>query len=186
MNDLVNEVKNKMDKAYEVLRSDLATVRSGKANSSMVENIEVNAYGGSARLKVMELATINVTDPKTIVISPFDMSVIGEIEKAISESGIGINPVVSESVIRLSVPPLNQERREEMVKMINQKSENGKVMIRQIRQEGMHEVKKLKDKGHTSEDDLGRSEEEIQKLTDQYIKQIDEMRENKEKELMTV
>lgn len=184
--DIVENVKKDMQKAFDVLVHDLATVRSGKANNQMVENIEVTAYNGSARLKIMELATISVPDPKTIVISPFDVSIIGDIEKAINDSGIGINPVVSESIIRLSVPPLTEERRVEMVKMINQKCESGKVMIRQNRQEGMQEVKKLRDEGHTSEDILERDEKEIQRLTDEFIKNIDLTAEQKEKELMTV
>lgn len=186
MENLVENVKQNMQKAFDVLVHDLATVRSGKASNQMVENIEVTAYNGSARLKIMELATISVPDPKTIVISPFDVSIIGDIEKAINDSGIGINPVVSESIIRLSVPPLTEERRAEMVKMINQKCESGKVMIRQNRQEGMQEVKKLKDEGHTSEDILERDEKEIQRLTDEFIKNIDLLRDQKEKELMTV
>lgn len=186
MENLVENVKQNMQKAFDVLVHDLATVRSGKASNQMVENIEVTAYNGSARLKIMELATISVPDPKTIVISPFDVSIIGDIEKAINDSGIGINPVVSESIIRLSVPPLTEERRAEMVKMINQKCESGKVMIRQNRQEGMQEIKKLKDEGHTSEDILERDEKEIQRLTDEFIKNIDLLRDQKEKELMTV
>ena len=169
-----------------MLAHDLATVRSGKASSQMVEDIEVIAYNGSARLKVMELATISTPDPKTVVIAPFDVSIIGDIEKAINDSGLGINPVVSESIIRLSVPPLTEERRAEMVKMINQKCESGKVMIRQNRQEGMQEIKKLNDEGHTSEDIVERDEKEIQRLTDEFIKNIDLLSEQKEKELMTV
>src|SRR5690606_20668001 len=117
--DIVKQSKQKMEKAFEVLRVDLATVRSGKASSQMVENIEVVAYGGSARLKIMELATISVPDPKTVVITPFDLSVIGDIEKGINDSGLGINPSVSGEFIRLSIPPLTEERRAEMVKMIN-------------------------------------------------------------------
>ncbi len=186
MEDIVKQAKQKMEKAFEVLRVDLATVRSGKASSQMVENIEVVAYGGSARLKIMELATISVPDPKTVVITPFDLSVIGDIEKGINDSGLGINPSVSGEFIRLSIPPLTEERRAEMVKMINQKCENGKVMIRQVRQDSMREIKKMEDQGHTSEDDIERNEKEVQSLTDDYIKNIDSLREQKEKELMTV
>lgn len=186
MEDIVSESKQKMEKAFEVLRADIMTVRSGKASSQMVENIEVVAYGGSAKLKILELATISVPDPKTVVITPFDLSVIGDIEKGINDSGLGINPSVSGEFIRLSIPPLNEERRAEMVKMINQKCENGKVMIRQVRQDSMHEIKKTKDEGHTSEDEIERNEKEVQNLTDDYIKNIDSLREQKEKELMTV
>lgn len=186
MENLTTQTKQNMQKAFEALNSDLSTVRSGKAASQMVENIEVNAYNGSARLKIMELATISVPDTKTIVIAPFDVSIIGDIEKGINDSGLGINPVVSESIIRLSVPPLTEERRSEMVKLINQKCESGKVNIRQIRQDAMHEVKKMKDEGHTSEDDLDRTEKEIQRLTDEYMKNIEALRELKEKELMTI
>ncbi len=186
MDDVVKRAKENMQKAFEVLNTDLATVRSGKASNQMVENIEVTAYNGSARLKIMELATISVPDPKTIVIAPFDVSIIGDIEKGINESGLGINPVVSESIIRLSIPPLTEERRAEMVKMINQKCENGKVMIRQNRQDSMQEIKKIKDEGHTSDDEVARMEKEVQRYTDEFIKNIDLLRDQKEKELMTV
>jgi ribosome recycling factor len=183
---IAGEAKKNMQKAFDVLNHDLATVRSGKASNQMVEDIEINAYNGTARLKVMELATISTPDPKTIVIAPFDVSIIGDIEKGINDSGLGINPVVSESIIRLSVPPLTEERRAEMVKMINQKCESGKVMIRQCRQDSMHQVKKLKDEGHTSEDILEREEKEIQRFTDEFIKNIEMLADQKEKELMTV
>ncbi len=186
MNEIVNEAKKNMEKAYEILRADLSTVRSGKASNQMVESIEVIAYGGSARLRILELATISVPDPKTIIITPFDLSVIGDIEKAINDSGLGINPAVSGEYIRLCVPPLTEERRVEMVKMINHKCESGKVMIRQMRQEVMHELKKTSDLGHTSEDETQRHEKEVQNLTDEYMKKIDDLRELKEKELMTV
>jgi len=186
MDEITKVTKANMDRAYEVLHRDLTTIRSGKASSQMVESIEISAYGGSARLKVMELATISVPDPKTIVISPFDLSVLGDIERGINDSNLGINPVVTDDLIRLSVPPLTEERRLEMVKMVNQKCEGGKVMIRQARQESMHEVKKMNEQGHTSEDEVGRAEKEIQNLTDEYMKKIDDLRSQKEKELMTV
>lgn len=186
MEDIGAQAKQKMQKAFDILSHDLATVRSGKASSQLVEDIEINAYNGTARLKVMELATISTPDPKTIVISPFDVSIIGDIEKGINDSGLGINPAVSGDIIRLSVPPLTEERRAEMVKMINQKCEGGKVMIRQVRQESMHELKKLEEDGHTSEDVLERVEKEVQHFTDEYIKNIDMLRDQKEKELMTV
>ncbi len=186
MNDIVTSSKQKMEKVFDVLKTDLGTVRTGKANNQMVENIEIVAYGGSARLKILELASISVPDPKTIIVTPFDASVIGDIEKGINDSGLGINPVVTDNIIRLSVPPLTEERRAEMVKMINQKCENGKVMIRQVRQDGMREIKKLKDEANVSEDDVSRSEKEVQKYTDEFIKNIDTLRDLKEKELMTV
>ena len=186
MDDITKSAKTNMQKSFDVLNADLSTVRSGKASSQMVENIEVSAYNGTARLKIMELATISTPDPKTVVIAPFDVSIIGDIEKGINESGLGINPVVTDSIIRLSVPPLTEERRMEMVKMINQKCEGGKVMIRQVRQDAMHEAKKVKEEGHTSDDEIERIEKEIQRYTDEFIKNIDLLREQKEKEIMTV
>lgn len=186
MDEVRTLVSNQMQKAYEVLRSDFATVRTGKANSSLVENIVIPAYGSTQRLKVLELATIHVQDPQTLVITPFDQSIIGDIERGIASEKVGLNPIVDGTIVRITLPPLTEERRLEFVKLINQKSENGRIMIRQIRHEGMFNVKKKSEGKSVSEDEVIRTEKEIQKLTDEFIGKIDKLQHEKEQELMKI
>lgn len=186
MDNVVSQAKNRMEKAFDVLREDFGTVRTGKAAPAIVENIVVMAYGGSSPLRILELATIHASDPHTLVISPFDKSIIGEISKAIEDAKIGLSPVVDSEIIRINLPALTEERRLEMVKMVHQKAENGRIMIRQIRHEGNVDVKKMGDAKTISEDEVERLEKEIQKLTDDFIAKIDQAREEKEKELMTI
>lgn len=186
MDNIVSGVRQKMQKAIDVMREDFATVRTGKASPTLVENIVINAYGGTQPLKVLELATIHVVDNNTLVISPFDKSIISEIEKGISNANVGLNPIVDGDILRINLPPLTEERRSELVKMIKQKAESGKVMLRQIRHEGMEEAKrKAKEAGH-SEDEVTRMEKEIQKATDEFTEKIDALTSEKEKELMTL
>lgn len=181
MDPLIQETTTRMQKVLEVLKTDLATVRTGRATPSLVENIVISAYGGSAKLKVMELATIGATDPQTLQISPFDQATIHEIAKGIQEANTGLNPVVDAPIIRISIPPLSQERREELIHLMKQKLENGKVMVRQARQDAMNEVKNADD---LSEDDEHRLEKEIQKVTDEFMAQIEAMGKQKENELL--
>ena len=152
----------------------------------MVESIIINAYGGTARLQVMELATIHVVDHETLTITPFDRTVLGDIERGIAESQMGLGLATDGTLIRVTIPPLSQERREEFVKLIHKKAEGGKIMIRQARQESKDDVEKMKKNNEITEDDEKRLEKEIQKLTDEYTSKIDETTEMKEKELMTV
>ena len=186
MEDILKEVGNKMQKALHILHEDFATVRTGKASPSLVENIVIPAYGGTQPLKVLELATIHAQDNNTLVIAPFDRSIVAEIEKGISGANVGLNPIVDGEILRINLPPLTEERREEMVKLIKQKSEAGKVSLRQIRHEGMEDIKKHATDAGQSEDDITFYEKEIQKLTDDYSKKIDIMLDEKEKELMTL
>jgi len=178
--------KQRMQRALHVLIDDFGTVKTGKANPQLVENIVIKAYGGSAMLKVNELATIHVQDTSTVVITPFDHSVIGDIERGISDSQMGLGMAVDGSIIRITVPPLTQERREEFVKLIHKKSENGKIMIRQARAESNDEIAKMKKDNEITEDDEKRLEKEVQKLTDEFVDKIDEIEKMKEQELMTV
>ncbi len=182
MEPIKAQVRDKMDKVIEVVRNDFATVRTGRANPALVESIEVAAYAGASPLRLLELSTISATDARTLVITPFDPSVVGKIEHAISESNLGFAPVVDEKIIRISIPPLTEERRLEFVKQIGEKAESGKVMIRQVRHEGNELVKS--ELSGESEDALSRGESEIQKLTDEYTAMIEEMRAKKEEELM--
>ncbi len=184
--NLLNDLRQKMDKALEVLKGDLATIRTGRATPSIVEHIVINAYGGTQRLKVMELATIGAADHQTLVLTPFDTSIIGEIAKGIMEANVGLNPAIDGNLIRINIPPLSQERRTELIKMMHQKLEGGKIMVRQIRQEVMGEMKKKFTDKAISEDELTRNEKEIQKVTDEMMAEITVLAEHKEKELLQI
>ena len=186
MNNIVSEVRAKMQKAIEVMRGDFATVRTGKASPTLVENIIINAYGGTSPLKVLELATINIQDNATLIISPFDKSQIADIEKGIANANVGLNPIVDGEILRISLPPLTEERRLELSRLIKQKTEAGKVMLRHARHEGMEDAKKAaREQGH-SEDEVTRIEKEIQKNTDEFTDKMDQLFSEKEKELMTL
>lgn len=186
MNNIISEVREKMQKAIEVMRGDFATVRTGKASPTLVENIIINAYGGTSPLKVLELATINIQDNATLIISPFDKSIISDIEKGIANANVGLNPIVDGDILRISLPPLTEERRLELSRLIKQKTEAGKVMLRHARHEGMEDAKKAaREQGH-SEDEVVRIEKEIQKNTDEFTDKMDLLFSEKEKELMTL
>lgn len=173
-----------MQKAYDLLRQDFATIRTGKANSSLIENIVINAYGGASKLKVVELATIHVPDHQTLTITPFDKTIISELEKGIADANVGLNPIVDGEFLRINLPPMTQERRLEFVKLIHQKTEGAKVMLRQIRHEAMEGVKKKSE--NISEDEIERSEKEIQRVTDDFSSKMDQLSKEKEKELMSL
>ena len=137
-------------------------------------------------MRVLEVATIGSLDPQTLVITPFDATIIGEIQKGIQEANVGLNPVIDGQLIRISIPPLSQERREELVSLVHQKLEGGRIQVRQVRHEAMEEVKKQFSAKTISEDDLARLEKEVQKFTDETIAEIDALGKKKEEELMTV
>ncbi|MEK9183589.1 MAG: ribosome recycling factor [Patescibacteria group bacterium] len=182
----LDEAKQKMQKVLEVLRTDLATIRTGRATPSLVEHLIVNVYGGTQRLRIMELATIVTTDAQTLLITPFDASIITEIQKGIMASNVGLTPVVDGQAIRISIPPLSEERREELIKLMRQKLENGRIQIRQVRHEAMTAIKKQFTNKEISKDELTRVEKEIQKATDDIMAAIETMRERKEKELLQI
>ncbi len=181
---LIKESEDKMKKAVEVVTREFGTVRTGRASPALVDHIKVEYYGTQTPLK--QLASITTPDPKLIVIQPWDHSSMAEIEKAILKSELGITPVNDGKVIRLGIPQLTQERRDELSKVVKKMAEEGRVSIRTIRRDANEHIKKLeKDKGIT-EDDSFKSIEEIQKLTDKYIAKVDEFLKNKEKELHEV
>lgn len=179
----INQARSQMGKILDILRTDLSTVRTGRATPSLVENIMINAYGGTAKMRVLELATINVSDPQTILITPFDASIIGEIQKGILEGNVGLTPVIDGQAIRISIPQLSGERREELIDLVNQKLEGGRIQVRQVRHEAMDEIKKQFSNKEISEDELMRLEKGVQNLTDETIKSIDELGKKKEEEL---
>ena len=182
----LSETKQKMGKVLEVLRGDLSTVRTGRAAPSLVENIVIGAYGGSTRLKVLELATISASDPQTLLVTPFDGSIIGEIQKGILEANVGLTPTIDGQNIRISIPPLSQERREQLIHLMKQKLENGKVMVRQVRHEAMQDIKKQYGDKTISEDDKIRLEKEVQNTTDLLMIEIETLGKKKEEELLQI
>jgi len=186
MNSDLNLVQQQMQKVMEVLKTDLSTVRVGKASPSLVENIVVNAYSGTQKLKVVELAQISATDPQTIAIMPYDASIIGEIHKAILESNTGFTPIIDGNIIRISIPPLSEERRQQLVALVNQKLEGGKIQIRQVRHETMNDIKKSFSDKTISEDDVIHLEKAAQKLTDDTISEIEALGKRKEEELLQI
>lgn len=179
-------VKQQMQRVLDVIKQDLSTVRAGKASPSLVENIQILAYGGTQKLKVIELAQIHASDSQTIVITPYDASIIGEIHKGILESNTGLTPVMDGQIIRISIPPLSEERRQQLVHLVNQKLEGGRIQVRQVRHEAMEEIKKEFAAKTITEDDKERLEKEVQRETDEAIAQIDTLGKQKEAELMAI
>lgn len=182
----LQETSQKMQKALEVIHQDLQTIHTGRATPALIENVILVVYGGSQKLKVAELATIATSDPRTLVITPFDPSIIEEIQKGLLEANIGLTPVLEGEVIRITIPSLSEERRHEYIKLAKTKLENGRVMIRQIRHEMMGDLKRMFEAKEISEDDRRRNENDLQELTDKYISEIDERGRRKEEELLQV
>src|SRR5579862_297955 len=166
--DILLEAEAAMEKGFDYMQHEFAAVRTGKASPALVENIDVEAYGSPMKLK--QLALITTPEPRLLVIQPFDASTTKDIERAIKESKIGINPAVDGKIIRLPIPELSEERRRDLVKTIKQMAEEARVRVRANRREGIDGVKKLQKEGEITEDVLHDMESSVQKLTDQYVK----------------
>jgi ribosome recycling factor len=179
-------ILQKMQLAVNAVAGDVAGVRTGRASPALVENIIVPAYGGTQRLKVVELGSISASDPTQIVISPWDKSIIGDIRKGIMEANVGLNPSIDGEVIRIVIPQMTTEDREKYVKILSTKLENGRVMIRQVRADEMHEIKKKFEAKEITEDDKFGAEKKLQELTDSFIAKIEEMGEKKKAELLQI
>ena len=179
-----SNIEERMDKTISVLNEDFAEIRAGRANPAILNKVKVDYYGVST--PISQVAGISVPEARLILIQPWDMSILKEIEKAILASDIGITPNNDGKVIRLAFPELNEERRKEIVKEIKKIAEEAKVSIRSIRRDGLDEAKKEQKDGNMTEDDLRNAETQIQKLTDKKIEKIDEILANKEKEVMNV
>ena len=173
-----------MEKGVEYMLHEFAAVRTGKASPALVEGVDVLAYGTSMKLK--QLALISTPEPRLLLIQPFDGSITKDIEKALKESKIGITPAVDGKLIRLPIPELSGERRKELVKTVRHMAEEARVRIRSSRRSGIDEIKKIERAGEITEDERHNLEEEIQKLTDKYVKEIDAHVENKEIDIMKV
>ncbi len=183
MNERVKPFNDKMQKSYDYLKDDLASIRAGRANPHVLDKIKVDYYGTPT--PIQQVGNVSVPEARIIQIAPWDKSMIKAIEKAIQTSDLGINPSNDGSVIRLVFPELTEERRKQLVKDIKKKGEESKVAVRNIRRDGNDAFKKLKGTD-VSEDEIAELEEDLQKLTDKFVKKIDEAIEEKSKEIMTV
>jgi len=173
-----------MEKAVDFLLHEFASIRTGKASPMLVEGLDVQAYGSSMKLK--QLALISAPEPRLLVIQPFDASTVKDIERAINESRLGLNPAVDGKIIRLPIPELSEERRRDLARTVKQLAEEGRVRIRACRRDAMEASKKLEKEGSLSEDDLRVAEKDIQDLTNKFVASIDKHVETKEAELMKV
>ena len=182
IDEILADAKDRMEKAVEHVQDEFGTVRTGRANPSILHRVTVDYYGSPTPLQ--QLASFSVPEPTTLVVSPFDPGALGEIERAIAASGLGLNPANDGTVSRLTFPPLTEERRKELVKVVNHMAEEGKVAIRNIRRPHKDDLEALK--GEMSEDDIRRAEKDLQNLTDTYVSRIDELFEHKQAELLEV
>lgn len=184
MKELIKNSDEKMAKSIDSLKSEFSTVRAGRANPSILNKISVDYYGTPTPIN--QIAAISVPDPKTIVIQPWDGSILREIEKAIQTSELGINPANDGKIIRIVIPPLTEERRKALVKDIHKMAENAKVAVRNIRRDFMDKLKAMKKDSQITEDELKDGENQLQKTTDKYIKNVDDVLKEKEQEILTV
>ncbi|WP_062105048.1 ribosome recycling factor [Bacillus niameyensis] len=181
---VISETKSKMEKAIQAYGRELSSIRAGRANASLLDRISVDYYG--APTPINQLASVSVPEARMLVIQPYDKSVLGDIEKAILKSDLGLTPSNDGSLIRLTIPQLTEERRKELVKIVRKESENAKVAIRNVRRDGNDDLKKLEKSGDITEDELRNFSDDIQKLTDDHIKKIDDMTKEKEQEVLAV
>lgn len=184
LNEVIKETKPKMQSTIEDLRRKLASVRTGRANITLLDNIVVDYYGTATPLN--QMASVSVPEPQLLAVQPWDATQIGEIEKAINSANLGINPSNDGKMIRLPIPPLNEERRQQLAKQVGEIAEDHKIAIRNIRQSSNNELKRLLNDKEISEDNERSGLDEIQKLTDEHVKQIDELSKKKEEEILTV
>lgn len=181
---VIATAKDKMTKAIQAYTRELATIRAGRASASLLDRVTVDYYG--APTPVNQLAGISTPEARLLVIQPYDKSILGEIEKAILKSDLGLNPTNDGSVIRITIPQLTEERRKELVKVVKKESEEAKVAIRNIRRDTNDDFKKLEKNGEITEDELRGYNDDVQKLTDEHIHKIDQITKDKEKEIMEV
>lgn len=182
--EIINTAEEKMKKTLSVLTSDLSTMKAGRANPTMLDRIYVDYYGSPCQLT--QVANVSAPEPRLLVITPWEKTLLREIEKAILKSDLGINPSNDGSVIRLLVPELTEETRKKLVKNVKSVGEEAKVAVRSIRRDANEKIKALKKDGHISEDEMKKAEDGVQKKTDLYVKEIDTMVVAKEKEIMSI
>jgi ribosome recycling factor len=182
LENIYKQTKEKMQKTTDLLALELSKIRTSRASPAILEEIKVNYYNTQVPLK--QIASVQVSDPKTLIVQPWDRTVISEIEKAILKAEIGLNPIVEANFLRVPIPPLSEERRRELVKLCHKLTEDAKVAIRNIRRDSNEQIKKLEKDKEISKDDAERATKKIQELTDEYIKTVDELFSKKEKEIL--
>lgn len=182
INDITKNGREQMVKCVDYFKTQLSKVRTGRASGSLIDGVNVDYYGQAT--PVSQVGSVSAPDARTIIIQPFDRSIISDIEKAIRAADLGFNPQNDGTIIRIPVPPLTEERRKDFVKMCKKYSEEAKVAVRNVRRELIDELKKEEKSKLINEDDRKRGEEEVQKVTDEYIKQVDQLFDKKEKELL--
>jgi ribosome recycling factor len=180
--EIISEMREKMEKTAEALTQEYKKMRTGRASTSLVEGIKVDCYGTQMRLN--QLASLGIPESRLIIVQPWDQTVIGSIEKGILRSGLGLTPMNDGKVIRISIPPLTEERRKELAKMARKMAEDSKIIVRNHRREANEMLKELKNEGEISEDEMYGYQEKVQKNTDEYIARIDEIRTGKETEIL--
>jgi ribosome recycling factor len=184
LEDIYRDTESKMKKAIESTTSDFASIRTGRASPTLLDRLHVEAYGASVPLK--QVASVNSPDGRSLLVTAFDKSTVPAIRKAIETSDLGLNPNVDGATIRLSIPPLTEERRKDLVKLVKKKSEEHKVAVRNIRHRAIDEIKHLAKDGTITDDMIKRGQDQVQKITDKYVKQIEDLVTGKEQEIMEV
>lgn len=179
-----DDLERRMEGAMANLRTEFASLRTGRGSASMLEPVMVDAYGSMTPIN--QVGTVNVPEPRMVTINVWDKALVGKVEKAVRESGLGINPQLNGTIIMLPIPELNEERRRELSKVAGQYAENARVSVRNVRRDGMDQIKKAKTAGDISEDDQKFWESSVQEITDANIKKVDEMLEDKQQEIMQV
>ncbi len=182
--DIKKGAETRMSKSIESLKTNLNKIRTGRAHPSLLDNISVDYYGADTPLN--QVGNVSVPDARTLAITVFDKSMIGAVEKAILSSDLGLNPSSQGTLIRIPLPPLTEERRKDLVKVVKGEGENGKIAIRNIRRDANSDVKTLNKEKEISDDEMHQAEDEIQKITDKYVKQVDQLLVEKEAELMEI
>lgn len=182
--EIMLETEEAMEKAFEFANHEFASVRTGKASPALVENIDIEAYGSTMKLK--QLALITSPEPRLLVIQPFDASTTKDIERGIRESKVGITPITDGKLIRMPIPPLTEDRRRDLARTVKQMSEEAKIRVRSARRDGLDSIKKIGKEGGITEDAIASLEKEIQKLTDSFVKKIEDATALKEADLMKV
>ncbi len=184
LDDLKEDAQARMTKCVQTFQTDLKKLRTGRAHPSLIEHLKVDYYGSEVPLQ--QIASINVEEGRTLVVSPWEKTVVQAIEKAIHKSDLGLNPLTAGTVIRITMPPLTEERRRDITKVVRHDAENARVAVRNVRREVMADVKEMQKEKLLSQDDERRAETEIQKLTDKHIAEIDQALATKEKEILQV
>lgn len=182
IDEILSECRSKMNKSVNALKKDFMKIRTGRASTALLEGIKVDCY--DTQMPLEQVASLSVPENRLIIIKPWDQSIIGEIEKSILKSELGLTPMNDSKIIRISIPPLTEERRKALAKLAKKIAEENKISIRNHRREANEMVKELKSEKEISEDEMYRSQEDIQKVTDEFIKRIDEITAEKEKEIL--